>query len=181
MGQVAEGDGELEQGERVSQGSVEQPPPDARCHHGIPAGKQCCRRFIRQRLHPHDGQVSLVEEAGLAGPAGGEQAHRQAGETAGHHAEHECARAVKPRQVVDDQEQRLFLGRQLQESKDRAGEEELRWRLSLAQAERHVQGPGERRGQPGRLVEAGEQELVEGGIGEVRLELRAGRPQQPDP
>ncbi|HEX3955737.1 MAG TPA: hypothetical protein VHZ03_03785 [Trebonia sp.] len=53
-------------------------------------------------------------------------------ETAGHHAEHECAGAVQPGQVVDDEKQRLLLGRLLQERQDRAGDEELRGRRPLA-------------------------------------------------
>jgi hypothetical protein len=96
-GQVAEGDGEFEQGERVSQGGVEQPPPHARRQHRVAVGQQF-RRLIRQRLHPRDWQVSLIEEAGLAGAARCQEGHRQAGQAARHHAEHERAGAIQPRQ-----------------------------------------------------------------------------------
>ena len=180
-GQVAEGDGEFEQGERVTQGGVEQPPPHPRCHHGVAAGQQFCRRLFRQRLHARDGQVALVEEAGLACPARREEGHRKAGQAARHHAEHECAGAIQPRQVVDDEQQGLLRGGLLQQGQDRAGHEELRGRRPFAQAQGHVQSPGVQRAQVGQLGEARVEELVEGGEGDVGLELRAGRPQQPDP
>jgi hypothetical protein len=46
-GQVAEGDRELEQRERVAKRGVNQPPPHPRCHRGVAAGQQFGRRLIR--------------------------------------------------------------------------------------------------------------------------------------
>ena len=178
--QVAERDRELEQRERVPEGRVEQLPSHPGRQHRVALGHQLRCRLVRQRRHQRDRQVSLLEEVRLPGPAGRQQADRQPGETAGDHAEHERAGAVQPRQVVDDEQQRLFLGRLLQERQDRGGDQELRWRRPHAQVKRHVQGPGEHGAELRHLVEAREEELVQGGIGDVRLELRSGRPEQPD-
>jgi hypothetical protein len=81
----------------ISPRSAEQSPLHARRHHGIAAGQQLRRRLFRQWFHARDGQVALVEEVGFPGPAGRDQGDRQTGKTAGHHAEHERACAVKPR------------------------------------------------------------------------------------
>jgi len=113
------------------------------------------------RRHPRDRQVSLLEEVGLTGPAGRQQAGRQAGETAGHHAEHERAGPVQPRQVVDHHQQRLPLGPPLKQRQHRGGDQQLRGRRPRAQVKRHVQRPGQHRAQLGHVVEARAQELVQ--------------------
>ena len=69
----------------------------------------------------------------------------------------------------------------LQQGQDRAGDLELRGRRAFAQAQGHVQSLGVQRGQVGQLGEARVEELVQRGKGDIDLELRAGRPQQPDP
>ena len=131
---------------------------------GQPAGQQLGRCFFRQRRHARDGQVALVEEAGSAGPAGGEQAHGKSGQAARHHAEHQGAgrsssSAGRPRR----QQAAAAPWRPAAAGPGPCWPPGAAPGRSVAQAQGHVQGPGMQRAQVRQLGQDGG-----GGVGAGR-------------
>jgi hypothetical protein len=108
---------QFKQGKRIPLGLRQHPLTYPRGEPGEPSVEQARRCPVRQGAHLMGRKVTAIEEAVAAGPRRGEEADTAAGQAASDEAEHEAARPVHPRQVVDDHKQRRggggFLAAQL--------------------------------------------------------------------
>lgn len=169
---------QLDQGERVPAGGGQQALALAVAQ--LPVGEQFPRRLGAE---PHERDAAQVRQVGvvaLVGAGGQRQHDRLVAEPAGHERQRLQRRQVGPVGVVDHAQHRLRAGLQRQQRQRGQPHQERVGRIAVVQAEQDPQRPRLRPRQLPGQAEHGEEELVQGGVGELGLLLHAHRAQHPE-
>ncbi len=168
--------GQLEQGERVPAGFVDEPLARIRGHGSTDAVvEQRPRRIGSESAQAQHGQTGRPEAARLLLP--GREHHGQALRLDPAGGEHQRLgrRVVQPVRVVDDAQDRLLLRGLGQQAQHGERHEEPLLVAALFQAERAPQCPGLRLAEPVDQRQDRAQQLVQTGVGKSRLGLDPGR------
>ena len=171
----------LQQRERVALRIHEDAAANRRGKVRVAGVEQLARRRLAERLDDELREAEVIEELLLARPRRADQADPAAVEASCDETEHLGARSVQPGQVVDDKEQGPGLGRLAKQHEGRIRYDEPAGRHSLAETKRHVQRIALGLGQPRQRVEQREQELIQAGEADARLELDARGAEDPHP
>ena len=142
---------------------------------------QRARGLLAERRHGLAGQVVRPEEVAVVATHGGQESDPRAAQPAHHEADDLGARPVQPRQVVDDEQHRGLRGDPAQQHQHGGGDNEPVGCLALPQPESDLQRVAVRLAEFVDARQHGEQQLVERGEAQLRLELAARGAQDDQP
>ncbi len=179
VGSRADGQRQLDQGQRVA-GRLAEDPLGVRVAQagGVP-GQEVARACLVQPAQIQFGQARGGEGDVMALAHGADQHARIAAQPAGQEREHVLGRLVEPLHVVGDQKHRTLrsdVGQQVQRGER---DHERLWRRPVTHAERGGKRPGLGGGQPVHGAQYRSQQVVQAGVWQVSLRLDAGGRQHP--
>ena len=134
----------------------------------------------RQRLQVMGRESGVGEQVVGIDAHCGQPSKGQARRPAGHEGKNVSACPVQPLKIVDEQEHRPVGGRRLQQRDDGCRERETPRRRSSVQPHGRVQRRPLCTGQPGGVTLDAQHQLMQGGVGELCLELDALHHENPE-
>jgi hypothetical protein len=174
----AQHQGELEQGERVAAGSLDELLASLDGERDVGAEvDQCARRLRFESADRQLGQRGRVEASDLAFAGGEEQGDPLGAETPGDEHERFGGRMVEPVGVVDEAQKGAALGRLRKQAEDGERDEEELLPSAILQSEGAAKRTGLWRREPFEVVQDGAHELVEPRERKLRLPLDPATPE----